>query len=137
MGGEAIELIGDLGTGKTVFVRGLAAGIDSSDQVQSPSFTINRVYRGRDDISIFHYDFHRLDEPGLLKETLAETVEDPKVVIVVEWSDIVREVLPKERLQITFDTTGDEVRRLTFKAYGKTHKKLLSSLTDNRQTKRK
>lgn len=114
-GGEIIELISDLGGGKTTFVRGLARGAGSTDRVASPTFTISRVYKA-DDLEIHHFDFYRLGEAGLIAEELAEVISDPHVITVVEWADIVQDVLPQERLTITIEKTPADGRRLTFQA---------------------
>ena len=114
-GGEIIELISDLGGGKTTFVRGLARGAGSTDRVASPTFTISRVYK-TDDLEIHHFDFYRLGEAGLIAEELAEVISDPHVITVVEWADIVQDVLPQERLTITIEKTPADGRRLTFQA---------------------
>jgi tRNA threonylcarbamoyladenosine biosynthesis protein TsaE len=110
-GGEVIELCADLGGGKTTYVRGLARGVGSKDIVSSPTFTLNKIYKGREGLEIHHFDFYRLDEPGVVADQLAESLDDPKVVTVVEWSDIVEDVLPEGRLVIEFhpvETDPDE-----------------------------
>ena len=71
-GGEVIELVSDLGGGKTVFVRGLAKGMKSDDQVASPTFTINREYK-TGDLVLSHYDFYRLSDPGIISAELEES----------------------------------------------------------------
>lgn len=128
-GGEVIELIGDLGAGKTAFVRGLALGIESKDVVQSPSFTIERLYKGKD-LTIHHYDFHRLEDPGVVAEELMEVAQDKRGVITVEWSDIVQKVLPIGRLQVKITTgkTPDE-RIISFIATDSRHHKLLENIS--------
>ncbi|MBP7018156.1 tRNA (adenosine(37)-N6)-threonylcarbamoyltransferase complex ATPase subunit type 1 TsaE [Candidatus Saccharibacteria bacterium] len=106
-----IELIGDLGTGKTQLVRGLARGINSQDVVQSPSFTISRQYNGND-ITIHHYDLYRLgDEPGIIQSELQESIDDPKVITVIEWADSVIGFLPKNRIKIIISHHKDEQSR--------------------------
>ncbi|HEX5744437.1 MAG TPA: tRNA (adenosine(37)-N6)-threonylcarbamoyltransferase complex ATPase subunit type 1 TsaE [Candidatus Saccharimonadales bacterium] len=112
-GGEAIELIGDLGAGKTAFVRGLAKGMGSDDTVRSPSFTISNRYRSGK-LTMHHFDFHRLDGPGIIKRELAEILSDPRAVAVVEWGDAVRDVLPRKHLAIRITATGDESRDFEF-----------------------
>jgi tRNA threonylcarbamoyladenosine biosynthesis protein TsaE len=112
-GGEAIELIGDLGAGKTAFVRGLAKGMGSGDAVSSPSFTISNRY-GSDRLTMHHFDFHRLEDPGLLKRELAEILEDSAAVAVVEWGDAVKDVMPRNHLAVRITATGDESRRFEF-----------------------
>src|SRR3990172_13200391 len=83
-GGEVLELRADLGGGKTTFVRGLASGLKSTAKVASPTFTLNRIYKAGD-LSIHHYDFYRLKEPGVMADQLAESLGDPKTITVVEW----------------------------------------------------
>lgn len=109
-GGEVIELVSDLGGGKTTFVRGLARGIDSSDTVSSPTFTLNNVYKGKE-LTMYHFDFYRLAEAGIMRDELAEVLADPQAVTIIEWADIVHDVLPKERLTMHITTTGETSRR--------------------------
>jgi tRNA threonylcarbamoyladenosine biosynthesis protein TsaE len=112
-GGELIELISDLGGGKTAFVRGLARGLGSDDVVGSPTFTISREYRAGE-CTLYHFDFYRLSEPGLMTDELTEVLDEPKAVVAVEWSDIVRHVLPEKRVTVTFTLTGETDRRIDF-----------------------
>lgn len=113
-GGEVIELVSDLGGGKTAFVRGLARGMGSQDAVRSPSFTLSNQYRA-DNLTLYHFDFYRLDEPGIMKDELAEVLADPQAVIAVEWSDIVEDVLPsKRRLTVRIKALAANRRELTF-----------------------
>ena len=112
-GGECIELISDVGGGKTTFVRGLAKGAGSSDHVSSPTFTISKVYK-TPKFEIVHFDFYRLQEAGLIEHEIEEAVYEPSTVIVVEWSDIVRHVLPEDRLQIKISIVNEEGRELEF-----------------------
>lgn len=113
-GGEAIELVSDLGGGKTTFVRGLARGFGSKDKVASPTFTLSRVYEAGDR-AIYHFDFYRLSEPGLMSEELADVLHDHHNVVVVEWGGIVQDVLPKNRLTISIEHIKNG-RRLSFHA---------------------
>jgi tRNA threonylcarbamoyladenosine biosynthesis protein TsaE len=98
-GGEVIDIKSDLGGGKTTLIRGLAKGAGSLDNVASPSFTISRVYETKK-FKIYHFDFYRLNEPGLMKYEVADLLDDPKRVLVIEWSDIIKDTLPKDRLSI-------------------------------------
>ncbi len=98
-GGELIELIGDIGAGKTTLTRGIAAGLGVVDTLQSPTFTISREYDGSK-LRLVHYDFYRLSEPGIMTDELSETLSDSSAVVVIEWSDIARGVLPDERIKI-------------------------------------
>jgi len=112
-GGEVIELISDLGGGKTTFTRGLARGFGSTDRVASPTFTISKVYKNGSK-ELHHFDFYRLQESGLIGFELEDVLNDPQCSVVVEWAAVVQNVLPKERLSVTFKTTDTNERSLSF-----------------------
>jgi len=105
----------DLGGGKTTFVRGLARGMGSTDRVASPTFTISRVYDAGQK-HMHHFDFYRLGEAGLIAEELDEVLHDPNNITVVEWANIVQDVLPARRLSITISKTPTDGRELRFSA---------------------
>lgn len=111
-GGEVIELVGDVGAGKTTLVKGIARGLAIDEDVQSPSFTISRVYDGRDGLQLAHYDFYRLADAGIMADELHETLRDPQTVTIIEWADIVDGVLPDHRLRITFSSPSESTRSL-------------------------
>lgn len=108
-------LSSDLGGGKTTFTKGLAAGLGSDDVVSSPTFTVSNVYECRDNLTLHHFDFYRLNEAGVVAHELAEVVDDPSVIAVIEWGDIVSEVLPERSIVINFDRSskGEDVREIT------------------------
>lgn len=111
-------LVSDLGGGKTTFVRGLARGAGSKDKVSSPSFTISNEYLVQKNASInklVHFDFYRLSDPGIIANEIAEVIDDKKSVVVVEWAEIVEDVLPKERLTIELVPNGDDSRLIKLK----------------------
>jgi tRNA threonylcarbamoyladenosine biosynthesis protein TsaE len=108
-GGEVIELVSDLGGGKTTLVRGIAKGFGSTDKVASPTFTVSKEYHSGN-MRIVHYDFYRLQDPGLLEFELAESLQDPQAVTIIEWADIVHDVLPKDRITIRISSTGENTR---------------------------
>ncbi len=112
-GGEVIELVSDLGGGKTTFVRGLAHGVGSKDRVASPTFTISKVY-DCPDFQIHHFDFYRLPDAGLMANELSDVVGDPAIVTVVEWADAVKHVLSDDRLHIAIKQLPNGDRELTF-----------------------
>lgn len=112
-GGEVIELISDVGGGKTTFVRGLAKGAGSKDHVSSPTFTISKIYNAPK-FQIAHFDFYRLQEAGLIEHEIQEAISNPEAVVVIEWSDVVQHVLPEERLTITITKTSDDGRAFMF-----------------------
>lgn len=103
----------DLGGGKTTFTRGLVQGTGSVDKVASPTFTLSREYDAPR-FTIAHFDFYRLGEAGIVGDELAEVINDPAYVTVVEWGDIVHDILPADRLTIGITQLGDESRAITF-----------------------
>ena len=112
-GGEVFELVGDVGAGKTTFVKGLAKGLEVDDDIQSPSFTISRLYDARDDLQLVHYDFYRLTDAGIMADELNEMVHDDKMITVIEWADIVEGVLPESRYTIRFESPSETTRLIT------------------------
>ncbi len=123
-GGEVIEMVGDVGAGKTTFTKGLAKGLGVQDDVQSPTFTISRIYKARDGLELVHYDFYRLSDPGLLKLELAEAVSEPHMVTVIEWGDVVGGVLPNHAIRIHLQSPGETTRLVTIKDQGQLTGKL-------------
>ena len=112
LGGEVVELISDLGGGKTTFTHGLVAGLASPDTVMSPTFTVSREYSGGR-LHVYHFDFYRLPDPGIIANQVSEVAQDPDAVVVVEWADVVHKVLPKDRIIIRIVTLGNFDRTLT------------------------
>ena len=100
-----LELVGDIGAGKTTFVKGLATGLGINDEITSPSYTISKCYRN-DSITLNHYDFYRLDDPGIMSEDLEESLSDPDTITVVEWADIVKNTTPDAVVKITIKEDG-------------------------------
>ena len=126
-GGEVIELVSDLGGGKTTFVRGLARGAASKDTVASPTFTISKVYNAPH-FDIHHFDFYRLDDPGIMADELAEIAGDTHTVAVIEWADVVQHVLPQKRLTVTISQTPDGARELVCHVHSKALQYLLEAI---------
>jgi tRNA threonylcarbamoyladenosine biosynthesis protein TsaE len=110
IGGEIIELRSDLGGGKTALVKAIVKGASSEDLVSSPSFTICNQYRAKD-LTIYHYDFYRLSDPGIMKQELEENILDDSAVIIIEWPDLVEGVLPVDRLSIDIEVTSENSRQ--------------------------
>ncbi|HSX27777.1 MAG TPA: tRNA (adenosine(37)-N6)-threonylcarbamoyltransferase complex ATPase subunit type 1 TsaE [Patescibacteria group bacterium] len=112
-GGEVIELLSDLGGGKTTFVRGLARGAGSTSHVASPTFKISSEYK-TPKFNIFHFDFYRLTEAGIVANEIKEVVDDPHGVVVVEWGEIVKNALPPKRLKVKIKNVDENERQLMF-----------------------
>jgi tRNA threonylcarbamoyladenosine biosynthesis protein TsaE len=127
-GGEVLELVGDVGAGKTTMVRGIARGMGVDETVQSPSFTINRVYDAPNHLQLSHYDFYRLADPGIMRGELNEAVHDPQTVVVIEWADTVEQTLPADRLTITITSPSETTRQLELQAGGDSARRILEAL---------
>lgn len=98
--GEVYSLIGDLGVGKTVFTQGLAAGLGIKEAVNSPTFTIVQIYEeGR--LPFYHFDVYRIGDIQEMEEIGYEDCFYGDGVCLVEWADLVRELLPEHYTEIT------------------------------------
>lgn len=128
-GGALLELVGDVGAGKTTFTKGLARGLEADDDVQSPTFTLSRVYNIRDGGVLVHYDFYRLNEPGIMHHEIAEAIADPETIVVIEWGDIIEGVLPDDRLTIRIVAVSENSREIDIQAGGDSAKQILEQLT--------
>lgn len=113
--GSVYCLNGDLGTGKTVFTQGFAAGLGIAGPVNSPTFTILQVYEdGR--LPLYHFDVYRIEDPEEMYEVGCEEYFTAGGVCLVEWAELIREMIPKDAVQITIEkdlTKGFEYRRIT------------------------
>lgn len=127
-GGEVIELVGDVGAGKTALTKGIAAGLGIDEDVQSPSFTISRVYESPVHLRLVHYDFYRLNDPGIMAEELIEALSEMQNITVVEWANIVQGVLPSDRLSIHIIPTGEHDRRLEITSGGEHSSEMIRKL---------
>jgi tRNA threonylcarbamoyladenosine biosynthesis protein TsaE len=110
--GDVVALIGQLGSGKTVFTQGLAQGldVDPDEYVSSPSFTIVNQYRAR--IPIFHVDMYRLQGESDMVALGYEEYFDPNGVAIIEWADKARGLLPENHLLVEFQILGAESRQI-------------------------
>jgi len=108
-----IALIGDLGAGKTVFVKGIAKALGINEVIQSPSFVLMRSYRGR--MKLYHIDFYRI-------RTIDEVIPFEEYfladgITAIEWADRVKNVLPLERIDVKINIMGIEEREVTISDY--------------------
>lgn len=111
-GGECIELIGDVGAGKTTLVHGIGEGLQADDDIQSPSFTISREYNCRDGIRLAHYDFYRLQDAGVMSYELAESLQDKSVITIVEWASTIDAVLPEPVIRVNIALSPNDETRI-------------------------
>ena len=125
--GDVIGLVGDLGSGKTTLVQGVASGWGSLDPVSSPTFVLVNVYRHPGGAKLFHMDAYRLSGP-----TEAEDLDVISMVetgpLVVEWSERIREALPVEHLQVTMTYVDEDCRDLILSAHGARYELMLADM---------
>ena len=108
-----ICLNGDLGSGKTVFAKGFAQAMDIDD-VTSPTFTIIKEYNG--ELPLYHMDVYRLEDN---KDNIGiEEYFDRGGVTIIEWGNMIKDILPEERLDITFKITGENTRIMVLTPHG-------------------
>lgn len=110
-GGETIELIGDLGAGKTTLAQGIIHTLGFKGEVTSPTFTLSRDYPVRDKLTVHHFDFYRLSGHDVVSDELGEYLDDPKSINLVEWASHGAGNLPKDRISISLNYGEDENAR--------------------------
>lgn len=115
-----VELLGDVGAGKTTLTRGIASGLGIKTPVTSPSFTISKQYSFLGG-TLVHYDFYRLPDPGLMTEDLEESISTPGNIVVIEWADSVEGILPENRMKIQINYNDDGTRNLEIVTDEETH----------------
>ena len=113
--GQVFTLIGDLGVGKTVFTQGMAKGLGIQEPVSSPTFTIVQVYEeGR--LPFYHFDVYRIGDVEEMDEIGFEDYVYGEGVCLIEWANLIEEILPEKRTEITIEkdlANGFEFRRVT------------------------
>jgi tRNA threonylcarbamoyladenosine biosynthesis protein TsaE len=115
VGGDLVLLVGDLGAGKTAFAQGLARGLGVDAPVTSPTFTIVQEYDGR--LPLAHVDVYRLDRVQDLYDLgFDELVSDGRVT-VVEWGDLVAQVMPAEHLVVRIELGAADTERVLEMSY--------------------
>ncbi len=108
--GDVIGLDGDLGAGKTVFVKGLARGLGIAANIKSPTFNLVRSYEGR--LPLFHFDIYRIDDTAELLEIGFSEYFEKGGAVVVEWAEKAEELMPDNTFWISIRRTGDDTRRI-------------------------
>ena len=110
--GDIVALIGDLGTGKTALTKYIAEGLGVKEEVISPTFTIVREYRsGR--LPLYHFDVYRLSDGMEFLDTGAEDYLEDSGLSVIEWADIVADVLPPDALVVMIEYAEEGKRKVT------------------------
>ena len=116
-----ICLIGELGSGKTVFTKGFAGALGIEENITSPTFNIIKEYKSGEK-DLYHMDVYRLE--GDTSELGLEEYLKKDGVVIIEWADMIASELPEERLEIRFKITGEEKRSLTIIRYGEKYEDL-------------
>lgn len=105
-------LVGELGAGKTHFVKGLARGLGIEEEVTSPTFALHNEYVGR--LKLNHFDFYRIENSEEVEMLgLDELFFDKTAVAAIEWSENVADLLPPRCITVQLDKLGDSTRRIT------------------------
>lgn len=127
--GDVIALIGDLGSGKTVFAQGIGAGWGVTDPLLSPTFVlIRRHTRPGNRVHLYHIDLYRLETPEAIATLgLEDLLGQDHAICVIEWADRAPALLPEERLWVTLHHIDEQRRSLVFRAAGARHRALLDT----------
>jgi tRNA threonylcarbamoyladenosine biosynthesis protein TsaE len=112
--GEVLALVGDLGSGKTVFVKGLGAALGCNAAVTSPTFTLIHEYSGGR-LPIYHFDFFRVEDRPAAKRLGLDDYFFGDGVSVVEWADKFPDLIPENARWISFETKSETQRSITTK----------------------
>ena len=129
-GGEVLELVGDIGAGKTTLTKGIAKALDINEPVQSPTFTISRVYDSPRGLRLAHYDFYRLGEAGIMGDEIREAMDNDSGG-VVEGAGAVDGDLPEDRLVVKITTISEEERLVEFHPGGKKSTELWQKIKED------
>lgn len=119
-----ICLDGELGSGKTVFTKGIANALGIEETITSPTFTIIKEYNG--ELPLYHMDVYRLD--GNTDGVGVEEYFNKGGVVVIEWSETIKDILPEERLDIKFKVLDENVRVLIFQPHGRKYEELCEAV---------
>jgi len=119
-----ICLDGELGSGKTVFTKGIANALGITENITSPTYTIIKEYDG--ELPLYHMDVYRLD--GNIDGISIEEYFTKGGVVVIEWADTIKDILPKERLDIKFKVVDENKRVLTLIPHGTKYEELCEAV---------
>lgn len=120
-----ICLEGDLGSGKTVFTKGFAQALGIEETVTSPTFNIIKEYPNGE-LPLYHMDVYRLD--GKVDDLGIEDYYTRGGVTIIEWSDMIKDYLPEERLDIKFKVIDEDTRALTFIPHGRIYEDICEAV---------
>jgi tRNA threonylcarbamoyladenosine biosynthesis protein TsaE len=111
--GDVLALVGDLGSGKTQLVKGIARGLGSSASVTSPTFTLVHEYPGGQ-LPLYHFDFYRLEDVDALRTIGFDEYVFGDGVAVIEWADKFPDAIPPQARWVTFEIASKNLRHINF-----------------------
>lgn len=117
--GKVITLRGNLGVGKTVFTKGFAVGLGITETVNSPTFTILQIHEGGR-LPLYHFDVYRIGDVSEMDEIGFEDYVYGDGVSLIEWADLIQEILPETRISVEIEKDldkGEDYRRITIKEF--------------------
>ena len=120
-----ICLIGDLGSGKTIFTKGFAEALGIDENITSPTFNIIKEYN-TGETNLYHMDLYRLE--GDVRNLGLEEYFEKGGVVIIEWADMIEDYLPEERLEIRFKVVDEDTRVLVFKPYGTKYEEICEAI---------
>ena len=122
-----ICLMGDLGSGKTVFTKGFASSLEVEEAVTSPTFNIIKEYKSGQ-MDLYHMDVYRLD--GKVDDLGIEDYYNKGGVTIIEWADMIEDYLPEERLEIRFKLSDEDedTRIITITPYGRVYEDICEAV---------
>ncbi len=121
-----IALVGDLGSGKTVFTQGIGKGLGVKGRIRSPSFVIINEYQG--DIPLYHFDLYRISQGEVAVLGYEEYFYTSRGVVVIEWADVIPHLLPPQYLEVNINIDNFPQRKIVFVGHGSAYKKLLERI---------
>ena len=114
-GGEIIALFGDLGTGKTVFIKGLAKSLKIKKPITSPTFVFMKIYKalaGQKPVTFYHIDLYRLSESGKVQNFDLDEIFSQDSIVAIEWAKNLGHNLPKKRIDVTIELENETKRKI-------------------------
>lgn len=125
--GDIICLIGDLGAGKTTLTKSIAKGLDIDDYITSPTFTLIKEYEGR--YPLYHFDVYRINDVDEMYDLGYEEYIFGKGVSIIEWANIIDDILPKEKLIIDIKRKDINKREINIYGEGNRYKEIIKELS--------
>lgn len=118
--GDVVALYGNLGSGKTVFVQGLAKGLNIKRNITSPTFVFMRSYpfaHKRNQATFYHLDLYRGEDKSDFRSLGLDEIFSPDSIVVLEWAEKIKNSLPKKRIDVTIENINEKTRKIKIKRH--------------------